>query len=40
MSNLFQQMAMLKFLKPYEINSYDPEVVNDEKEDLDYTYSE
>lgn len=37
---LLQQQTVLRFLKPFETNSFDPEVVNTEKEDLDYVYSE
>ncbi|GFQ79458.1 required for meiotic nuclear division protein 1 homolog [Trichonephila clavata] len=35
-----EQQNVLRFLKPYETNSYDPELVNAEKEDMDYIHSD
>ncbi|GIY41763.1 required for meiotic nuclear division protein 1 homolog [Caerostris extrusa] len=35
-----EQQNVLRFLKPFETNSYDLDLVNEEKEDLDYYYSE
>lgn len=35
-----EQQNVLRFLKPFETNSYDPDLVNAEKEDMDYIYSE
>ncbi|KAG8184575.1 hypothetical protein JTE90_007691 [Oedothorax gibbosus] len=35
-----EQQTVLRFLKPFETNSFDPELVAAEKEDLDYIYSE
>ncbi|XP_035228162.1 required for meiotic nuclear division protein 1 homolog [Stegodyphus dumicola] len=35
-----EQQSVLNFLKPFETNPYDSKLVNAEKEDLDYLYSE
>lgn len=35
-----EQQSVLSFLKPFETNSYDTDLVNAEKEHLDYVYSE
>ncbi|GFY62307.1 required for meiotic nuclear division protein 1 homolog [Trichonephila inaurata madagascariensis] len=35
-----EQQNVLRFLKPYETNSYDPELVNAEKEDMDFIHSD
>ncbi|GFS75128.1 required for meiotic nuclear division protein 1 homolog, partial [Nephila pilipes] len=35
-----EQQNVLRFLKPFETNSYDSDLVNAEKEDMDYLYSE
>ncbi|XP_054716813.1 required for meiotic nuclear division protein 1 homolog isoform X2 [Uloborus diversus] len=35
-----EQQSILKFLKPFETNSYDFNLVKEEKEDLEYSYSE
>lgn len=40
MGFLFQRKEFLSFLKPFEINAFEESLIDNEKEDLDYIYSE
>lgn len=35
-----EQQSVLEFLKPFEMNSYDENVLKEEKEDIEYSYGE